>query len=211
MYYPEEIIEEVRRRNNIVDVVAGYVRLQKKGGSHWGLCPFHSERTPSFSVNGDKQIYHCFGCGAGGNVYTFLMNYENYSFPEAVRALAERAGVQLPEPEDAGQVRQRESRRARLLEINKEAAKFFYFQLRSPGGEIGYRYLKKRELTDETMRIFGLGYAVKNSSALIQYLRGKGFEDELLKEAGIASFSEKYGIITQETVYSGAEEIGEYG
>ena len=194
MYYPEEIIEEVRRRNNIVDVVAGYVRLQKKGGSHWGLCPFHSERTPSFSVNGDKQIYHCFGCGAGGNVYTFLMNYENYSFPEAVRALAERAGVQLPEPEDAGQVRQRESRRARLLEINKEAAKFFYFQLRSPGGEIGYRYLKKRELTDETMRIFGLGYAVKNSSALIQYLRGKGFEDELLKEAGIASFSEKYGM-----------------
>ncbi len=107
MYYPEEIIEEVRRRNNIVDVVAGYVRLQKKGGSHWGLCPFHSERTPSFSVNGDKQIYHCFGCGAGGNVYTFLMNYENYSFPEAVRALAERAGVQLPEPEDAGQVRGR--------------------------------------------------------------------------------------------------------
>ncbi len=194
MYYPQEVIEEVRARNDIVDVISGYVRLQKKGGSHWGLCPFHSERTPSFSVNGDKQIYHCFGCGAGGNVYTFLMNYENYSFPEAVRALAERAGVQLPEPEDAGQVRQRESRRARLLEINKEAAKFFYFQLRSPGGEIGYSYLKKRELTDETMRIFGLGYAVKNSSALIQYLRGKGFEDELLKEAGIASFSEKYGM-----------------
>lgn len=92
MYYPEELVEEVRVRNDIVDVVSGYVRLQKKGANHWGCCPFHNEKTPSFAVNGAKQMYHCFGCGAGGNVYTFVMNYENYTFPEAVKMLAARAG-----------------------------------------------------------------------------------------------------------------------
>ncbi len=101
MYYPEELIEEIRSRNDIVDVVSGYVRLQKKGSSHWGLCPFHNEKSPSFSVNGERQMFHCFGCGAGGNVYTFIMNYENYSFPEAVKLLAQRAGVSLPEPDES--------------------------------------------------------------------------------------------------------------
>ena len=193
MHYSDEIIEEVRTRNDIVEVVSGYVRLQKKGGRYWGLCPFHNEKSPSFSVNGDMQVYHCFGCGAGGNVYTFVMNYENYSFPEAVRMLAERAGVALPEEEDSGEARNRESRRARLLAVNKAAAQFFYYQLRSPQGAIGYQYLKKRELSDETMHRFGLGFAGKNGAHLVQYLRSKGFEDELIQEAGLARHSEKDG------------------
>lgn len=197
MYYPEELIEEVRTKNDIVDVVSGYVKLQKKGSSFWGLCPFHNEKSPSFSVSGDKQMYHCFGCGAGGNVFTFVMNYENYTFPEAVRYLAERAGVTLPQEEQSEDMRRRAGRRARLLEVNKEAAKFFYYQLRTPQGETGYRYLKNRELSDETMQHFGLGYAGKSGAYLIQYLRKKGFEDELIKEAGLANFSEKSGLLSQ--------------
>ena len=126
MYYSEELIEEIRSRNDIVDVVSGYVRLQKKGSSHWGLCPFHNEKSPSFSVNGERQMFHCFGCGAGGNVYTFIMNYENYSFPEAVKLLAQRAGVSLPEPDESEDAKKRAGRRARLLEVNRAAAKFFY-------------------------------------------------------------------------------------
>ena len=197
MYYSEEIVEEVRSKNDIVDVVSGYVKLQKKGGRHWGLCPFHNEKSPSFSVNGDMQVYHCFGCGAGGNVYTFVMNYENYSFPEAIRMLAERAGVQLPEEDESEEQRRKEGRRARLLAVNREAAKFFYYQLRSPQGETGYRYLKKRELSDETIHKFGLGFAGKNGAVLVQYLRGKGFEDELIQEAGLARHSERHGMISQ--------------
>ena len=193
MYYSDEIVEEVRARNDIVEVVSGYVRLQKKGGRYWGLCPFHNEKSASFSVNGDLQVYHCFGCGAGGNVYTFVMNYENYSFPEAVRMLAERAGVALPQEDGSEEARRRGDRRARLLEVNKAAARFFYYQLRSPHGQIGYQYLKKRELTDETMRSFGLGFAGKNGAYLVQYLREKGFEDELIQEAGLARHSEKDG------------------
>ena len=197
MYYSDEIVEEVRARNDIVEVVSGYVRLQKKGGRHWGLCPFHNEKSASFSVNGDLQVYHCFGCGAGGNVYTFVMNYENYTFPEAVRMLAERAGVALPQEDGSEEARRRGDRRARLLEVNKAAARFFYYQLRSPHGQIGYRYLKKRELSDETMHRFGLGFAGKNGAYLVQYLRERGFEDELIQEAGLASHSEKYGLNSQ--------------
>ncbi len=197
MYYSEELVEEVRMKNDIVDVVSGYVKLQKKGSSHWGLCPFHNEKSPSFSVSGPKQMYHCFGCGAGGNVFTFLMKYENYTFPEAVKALADRAGVKLPEVEYSEEMKQKASRRARLLEVNKEAAKYFYYQLRSPHGEIGYQYLKKRALSDETIHKFGLGYAGKNGRFLVEYLKSKGFEDELIKEAGLASFSERNGLTSQ--------------
>ena len=197
MYYPEELVEEVRSKNDIVDVVSGYVRLQKKGSSHWGLCPFHNEKTPSFSVSAGKQIYHCFGCGAGGDVFGFLMNYESLTFPEAMKVLAERAGVALPEPQEGEEGRRGDKKRARLLEVNKEAARFFYYQLRDPRGEIGYQYLKKRELSDETMHRFGLGYAGKSGANLVQYLREKGFEDEVIKEAGLASYSEKHGLMSQ--------------
>ena len=197
MYYPEELIEEVRMKNDIVDVVSGYVKLQKKGSSHWGLCPFHNEKSPSFSVSGSKQMFHCFGCGAGGNVFTFVMNYENYTFPEAVKFLADRAGVKLPEVEYSAEMKQKANKRARLLEVNKEAAKYFYYQLRTPRGEIGYRYLQKRELSDETIHKFGLGYAGNNGAELVQYLRQKGFSDEEIKEAGVASYSERGGLYCQ--------------
>ncbi len=197
MYYPEELVEEVRMKNDIVDVVSGYVRLQKKGANHWGCCPFHNEKTPSFSVHGGKQMYHCFGCGESGNVFTFVMKYENYSFPEAIKLLADKAGVNLPELEYDEAMKARESKRARLLEVNKETAKYFYYQLRTPHGEVGYNYLKKRELSEETMRKFGLGYSGKNGADLVQYLKQKGFEDELIKEAGLATYSEKYGMTCQ--------------
>ena len=195
--YPEYIIREVADKNDIRDLISQYVHLKKAGNSYVGLCPFHNEKTPSFAVNGNKQMYHCFGCGAGGNVYTFIMNYENHTFPEAVKMLADRAGVQIPEPEISEEAKKRESRKARLLEVNKEAAKFFYYQLRSTRGEIGQQYFKRRMLTEETMGKFGLGYAGKNGAELVQYLRKKGFEDDIIKDAGLASHSEKYGLTSQ--------------
>lgn len=194
MYYPEELVEEVRMKNDIVDVISGYVRLQKKGANHFGLCPFHNEKSPSFSVAGNKQMYYCFGCGAGGNVFTFIMEYENYSFAEAIKLLADRAGVALPEIEYSEEMKKKEGRRNRLLEVNKEAAKYFYYQLRSPRGEVGYRYLAGRALSEETMKKFGLGFANVSSNDLVQYLRSKGYTDDVIQEAGLASFDEKYGM-----------------
>lgn len=193
MYYPEEIVEEVRMKNDIVDVISGYVRLQRKGGSHFGLCPFHNEKSPSFSVSQSKQMYYCFGCGAGGNVFTFLMEYEHYTFPEAIKVLAERAGVNLPEAEYSEETRQKESRRARLLEVNREAAKYFYYFLRRKEGRQGLEYLQKRRLTAETMKKFGLGFASKYSDDLTKYLKNKGYKEELIREAGLCSIDEKHG------------------
>lgn len=197
MYYSEELVEEIRLKNDIVGVVSGYVKLQKKGANYWGCCPFHNEKTPSFAVSESKQMYHCFGCGVSGNVYTFVMQYENYTFPEAVKTLAQRVGVALPETEYSEEEKKRAGRRARLLEVNKEAAKFFYFQLRSPHGETGMKYLEKRALTPETIHKFGLGFAGKSGTALVEYLRGKGFEDGLIKEAGLANYSERHGMSSQ--------------
>jgi len=197
MYYPEELVEEIRSKNDIVSVISGYVKLQKKGSNHWGCCPFHNEKTPSFAVSEPKQMYHCFGCGVSGNVYTFMMQYENFTFPEAVKALAERAGVNLPEAEYSEEEKKKAGRRARLLEVNKEAAKFFYYNLRSPRGETGMKYLQKRELTPDTMHKFGLGYAGKSGSELVEYLKSKGFTDDLIKDAGLANYSEKHGMSSQ--------------
>lgn len=194
MYYPDELIEEVRTKNDIVDVISGYVRIQKKGSSYFGLCPFHNEKSPSFSVSQSKQMFYCFGCGAGGNVFTFVMQYENYSFQEAVKLLADRAGVNLPEMEYNEEIKKRESLRTRLLEVNKEAAKYFFYQLRSERGQVGYQYLRKRQLSDETIKKFGLGFANVTSNDLVQYLKSKGYEDRLITEAGLASFDEKYGL-----------------
>lgn len=194
MYYSDELIEEVRMKNDIVDVISGYVRLQKKGSSYFGLCPFHNEKSPSFSVSRDKQMYYCFGCGAGGNVFTFIMEYENYSFVEALQFLAQRAGVELPNEEDSPEARQRADLRTTLLEINKLAAKYYYVQLKSQNGKNAYDYLKKRELTDETIVAFGLGYSNKFSSDLYQYLRAKGYQDEMIVKAGLANVDEKNGI-----------------
>ncbi len=194
MYYPEELIEEVRTKNDIVDVISGYVRIQKKGGNYFGLCPFHNEKSPSFSVSQSKQIFYCFGCGAGGNVITFLMEYENATFQEAVKILADRAGINLPEMEYNEEARQKESRRARLLEINKEAARYYYYMLRDSRGRTGYQYLSGRSLTDETMKKFGLGFADGSSSDLTAYLRARGYPDELLQESGLLAFDEKRGV-----------------
>ena len=122
MYYSDEVIEEVRMKNDIVDVISGYVKLQRKGSSYFGLCPFHNEKSPSFSVSPGKQMYYCFGCGAGGNVFTFIMEYENFSFVEAVKYLADRAGVKLPEETYSQEARKAADKKSKLLEINKKAA-----------------------------------------------------------------------------------------
>ena len=194
MYYPDELIEEVRMKNDIVDVISGYVRIQKKGSSYFGLCPFHNEKSPSFSVSGSKQMFYCFGCGAGGNVITFLMQYENITFQEAVKMLADRAGVALPDVTYSEEARKRENRRNVMLEINKEAARYFYYMLRSPRGKVGYQYLRDRQLSDETIHKFGLGYADGAGSDLTAYLRNKGYADDLIKESGLIGFDEKRGI-----------------
>ena len=193
MYYSDEIIEEVRSKNDIVDVISSYVKLQKKGSSYFGLCPFHNEKSPSFSVSREKQMYYCFGCGAGGNVFTFLMEYENYSFQEALKYLADRAGVDLPEAEYSKEARERADQKAILLEINKVAAQYFYVQLKSSQGAHALSYLKDRGLSDEMIHSFGLGYSNKYSNDLYQYLKSKGYRDELIVKAGLVTVDERYG------------------
>ena len=194
MYYPDELIEEVRMKNDIVNVISGYVRIQKKGSSYFGLCPFHNEKSPSFSVAPAKQMYYCFGCGAGGNVITFVMEYENATFQEAVKMLADRAGINLPEMEYSEEAKRKESKRAQLLEVQKEAAKYYYYMLRSPRGKTGYQYLSGRQLSEETMKKFGLGYADGAGSDLTAYLKSKGYSDELINESGLIGFDEKRGM-----------------
>ena len=193
MYYSDEIIEEVRSRNDIVDVISSYVKLQKKGSSYFGLCPFHNEKSPSFSVSRGKQMYYCFGCGAGVNVFTFLMEYENYTFQEALKYLADKAGVELPETEYSAQAKERADLKAILLEINKIAAQYFYVQLKSSKGEAGLSYLKRRELSDDTIKAFGLGYSNKYSDDLYRYLKERGYKDEMIAKAGLISIDERHG------------------
>lgn len=194
MFYSDDIIEEVRMKNDIVDVISGYVRLQKKGSSYFGLCPFHNEKSPSFSVSPGKQMYYCFGCGAGGNVFTFIMEYENFTFIEAVKYLAERAGVKLPEGEYSKEQRAAADLKTVLLEVNKKAAAYYYYLLKQDGGRQAYEYLKNRELSDDTIKGFGLGYSSKYSDSLYRYLKGKGYSDTVLKESGLFSADERYGM-----------------
>ena len=193
MYYPDEVIEEVRSSNNIVDVIGSYVRLQKKGSSYFGLCPFHNEKSPSFSVSPNKQMYYCFGCGAGGNVFTFIMEYENQTFPEAMKVLADRAGIALPEAELTEEQKRERNKRQLLLEINKTAANYFYYQLNNEQGQQAREYLENRKLSKETQIHFGLGYASKYSNDLYQYLKKKGYSDQILKETGLLTYDEKHG------------------
>lgn len=192
-YYSDELVEEVRSRNDIVDVVGGYVRLQKKGNTYFGLCPFHNEKTGSFSVSPNKQMYYCFGCGAGGNVFTFLMQYENFTFKEAMETLADKAGIELPKQEMTQAQKREADRRSRLLEINKEAAKYFYTLLRSKRGTRAYQYFKERGLSPETMQKFGLGYSDQYSDDLYRYLKKKGYEDDILKDSGLVTLDEVRG------------------
>ena len=194
MRYSDDIIEEVRQKNDIVDVVSQYVKLTRKGSSYFGLCPFHNEKTPSFSVTPGKQMYYCFGCGAGGNVFNFIMEYENYSFGEALKHLADRAGVELPKIEYSREVREKAEQKAELLEINKQAAQYYYYQLRTEGGRQGHEYLAGRQLSEETMRKFGLGYSDKFGSGLYKYLKSKGYSDERLRESGLFNVDERHGM-----------------
>ena len=193
MYFSEDLVEEIRLKNDIVDVISGYVKLQKKGSSYFGLCPFHNEKSPSFSVSRSKQMYYCFGCGAGGNVFTFIMEYENYTFAEAVKMLAERAGVEVPEVEYSQEAKDKANLKATLLEVNKLAAKYYYAQLKAEQGKLAYTYLTKRGLTDETITAFGLGYSNKDRDDLYKYLKMKGYTDEILQKAGLISVNEKNG------------------
>ncbi len=194
MLYAESLIEEVRMKNDIVDVVSGYVKLQKKGSSYFGLCPFHNEKSPSFSVSPSKQMYYCFGCGAGGNVLTFIMEYENYSFPEALKYLADRVGVELPQQEMNEEMKRQQDLRSRILEMNKMAAKYYYYQLRSEHGIQAMNYLKGRKLSDETIHKFGLGYSTKYGNDLYKYLKSKGISDEILAQSGLMNVDEKRGM-----------------
>ena len=187
MMYSRQIIDEVISRNDIVDVISGYIKLKKNGSSYVGLCPFHNEKSPSFSVSGSRQLYHCFGCGAGGNVVTFVMEYEKFTFPEAVKALADRVNMELPEVEYNEQERRDRGIRDKLLEINKLAATYYYKQLRTEHGQLGLDYLKKRGLSDETIQRFGLGYSAQGSS-VYRYLKEKGYDDDILKESGLFSY-----------------------
>lgn len=193
MFYPEDLVEEIRQRNDIVDVVSEHVKLKRTGNNHMGLCPFHNEKSPSFSVSGQKQMYHCFGCGVGGNVFTFVMEYENYSFVEALKFLAERVNIALPEQEYSEEAKKKADLKGQLLEINRQAAKYFFYQLKSERGTLAYEYLTNRKLSDETISKFGLGYSNKYSNDLYQYLKQLGYSDEILKKSGLVSIDETKG------------------
>ena len=194
MYYSDDIVEEVRSRNDIVDVISQYAGLKKAGNSYKCCCPFHSEKTPSFTVSREKQMYHCFGCGAGGNVYTFIMKYENFTFPEAIEFLAKRAGITLPESEMTEEEKRQQSRRQLIYEVNKSAAAYYHFLLtKTERGKLGYKYYQERGFTDETINRFGLGYADIYRDDLYKYLKSKGFSDSIMRDAGLVEFDEKKG------------------
>ncbi|MBR3474794.1 MAG: DNA primase [Oscillospiraceae bacterium] len=182
MPFPEKFIDELVERNDIVDVVSGYVRLSKRSGANqFGLCPFHSEKTPSFAVNPEKQIYHCFGCGKGGSVINFIMEIENLGYRDAVAFLARRAGMTMPQEQDDAESR----KRARMLALNKDAARFFYEQLSSPGGKRAAEYMARRRISPATAKNFGLGFAPDTWDSLEKAMRQKGYSDFELADAGL--------------------------
>jgi DNA primase len=192
VFYPQEVVDQVIESNNIVDVIGSYVKLTKKGSTYFGLCPFHNEKTPSFSVtdNGNKQMYYCFGCHKGGTVLTFIMQYENVSYTDALKTLADRAGIALPKPDYSKEQEALSRKKDAILEVNKEAAKYFYHLLKSERGKNALKYLTDRGLSDETIRSFGLGYSDKYRDDLYQYMKNKGFTDDILKESGLFSIKE---------------------
>ena len=189
MYYSNNIIDEVRSRNDIVDVVSSYVKIQKKGANYMGLCPFHAEKSPSFSVSPGKQLFHCFGCGVGGDVITFIRQYENYSFNEALALLAKRANIELPQINDNDRAKSDEKNI--ILEINKTTARYFYENLFSKEGEVGLKYFKDRGLDSKDITHFGLGFAKKTPNDLYHFLKDSGYSDDILKKSGLINIDEK--------------------
>ncbi|APG27818.1 DNA primase [Syntrophotalea acetylenivorans] len=179
----EDKIQEIRERIDIVELVSSYLPLKRSGANHLGLCPFHSEKTPSFNVNAPRQIFHCFGCGVGGDAFSFLMRMEGLSFPEALRRLAERAGVEIEEEQLTPAEEQQRQDRDRLLRVSEVAAAFYHQQLlEDPRGAEGRRYLRHRGYEGETVRAFGLGYAPDSWQALADHLAGKGFEPKWARD-----------------------------
>lgn len=191
MIIPQDTIAQIRARNDIVEVISSYVPLKRSGRNYVGLCPFHNEKTPSFSVMGDRQIYYCFGCGAGGDVISFVRQYENLTFFETMDFLAQRAGMEIPKGGEYDKAAH--DKKAKTLEVLKEAASFYYRKLRSPEGEAGMRYFKERGLSDKVMKDFGLGYAGKGKDNLISYLKDKGYDITLINDAGLCIIDEKHG------------------
>ena len=185
MRYPREVIDEVRLQNDIVEVISQYVPLKQKGNSYFGLCPFHNEKTASFSVNSEKQFYYCFGCGAAGNVFSFLMEMENIDFPEAMKKLAERAHITLPEPEKSAEVIAAEQIKQRLFDIHTAAGRYFYECLQEDQGKEARAYLAKRQMDPRMARKFGIGYSPDSYDALLKHLKEKGFSISDILKSGL--------------------------
>ena len=185
MRYPREIIDEVRMQNDIVEVISQYVPLKQKGNSYFGLCPFHNEKTASFSVNSEKQFYYCFGCGAAGNAFSFLMEMENMDFPQSMKKLAERAHITLPEPEKSAQVIAAEQTKQRLFDIHTAAGRYFYDCLQEKQGEQARAYLTKRQMDPRMARKFGIGYSPDSYDALFKHLKEKGFTLSDILKSGL--------------------------
>ena len=194
MYYSQEVVDQVLANTDIVDVVSAHVHLKKRGKDYIGLCPFHNEKTPSFNVIPGKNMFYCFGCGAGGSAITFLMKYNNCTFREALQDLADRAQITLPAPNYSDETKKREQHRQDLLAINKEAATYYYRLLRSRKGARGLKYFTDRSLSAETMKMFGLGFADGSRSDLTEHLRKMGFSYELILESDVSVFNEKQGL-----------------
>ena len=185
MIYPQELIEEIRNQNDIVSVISEYITLKPKGRDYFGLCPFHNESTPSFSVSSDKQFYYCFGCGESGNVYSFIMRMENCDFVDAVKRLSERVNIKLPEPELSAEKAREESLKKRIYEMNKLAGKYFYLALNSASGKNALNYLNNRSVKPEIQKKFGIGYAPSGRASLCEYLKDKGYRDEEILKSGL--------------------------
>ena len=183
--YSEEVIEEVRQNNDIVDVISQYVHLTRKGRNYFGLCPFHNEKSPSFSVSPDRQIFHCFGCGVGGNVYTFLMKLEGMSFLEALENLADRANIQLPKLENNAD-NYKEELKAKVYKVNEFTAEFYHQNLYKPTAKIAQEYVKKRRLNQETLEAYKIGFSGRFDE-LYKELRKQGFEDKEILESGLVN------------------------
>ena len=183
--YSDEIIEEVRQNNDIVDIISQYVHLTRKGRNYFGLCPFHNEKSPSFSVSPDRQIFHCFGCGVGGNVYTFLMKIEGITFREALEQLAERANIQLPTLENNADTA-REELKAKVYKVNEFTAEFYHQNLYKPVAKIAQEYVKKRRMNTETLEAYKIGYSGKFDE-LYKALKSQGFGEKEILESGLVN------------------------